>query len=177
MLYFQFELTLKPVLRSLASCCCLFVFIFLFRQVFKIEVLTSGRQHTVEKRYSEFHALHKMVSFFIFTQECTVPLYFLYLPCSLVVFRWKHLRSSAHKVSSKQHVFRGGCFWDVGFWFRDNVDEKYSSDEFLTFHGFILIVWHIMYHSRFYMALWPCWKNTTHTTTNHQLTITIIGIH
>ncbi|XP_058267187.1 sorting nexin-24 isoform X1 [Hemibagrus wyckioides] len=29
--------------------------------VFKIEVLTSGRQHTVEKRYSEFHALHKML--------------------------------------------------------------------------------------------------------------------
>uniref|UniRef100_A0A3B3QM13 Sorting nexin 24 n=1 Tax=Paramormyrops kingsleyae TaxID=1676925 RepID=A0A3B3QM13_9TELE len=27
--------------------------------VFKIEVLMSGRQHTVEKRYSEFHALHK----------------------------------------------------------------------------------------------------------------------
>jgi len=30
--------------------------------VFKIEVLMCGRQHTVEKRYSEFHALHKMVS-------------------------------------------------------------------------------------------------------------------
>ncbi|KPP65185.1 sorting nexin-24-like [Scleropages formosus] len=30
--------------------------------VFKIEVLMSGRQHTVEKRYSEFHALHKNVS-------------------------------------------------------------------------------------------------------------------
>ncbi|XP_028848096.1 sorting nexin-24 [Denticeps clupeoides] len=29
--------------------------------VFKIEVLMSGRQHTVEKRYSEFHALHKML--------------------------------------------------------------------------------------------------------------------
>ncbi|XP_056322869.1 sorting nexin-24 isoform X2 [Danio aesculapii] len=30
--------------------------------VFKIEVLMCGRQHTVEKRYSEFHALHKMSS-------------------------------------------------------------------------------------------------------------------
>lgn len=30
-------------------------------QVFKIEVLMNGRQHTVEKRYSEFHTLHKMV--------------------------------------------------------------------------------------------------------------------
>ncbi|XP_066506646.1 sorting nexin-24 [Hoplias malabaricus] len=29
--------------------------------VFKIEVLMSGRQHTVEKRYSEFHALHKVL--------------------------------------------------------------------------------------------------------------------
>ncbi|XP_051540152.1 sorting nexin-24-like isoform X5 [Myxocyprinus asiaticus] len=28
--------------------------------VFKIEVLMCGRQHTVEKRYSEFHALHNM---------------------------------------------------------------------------------------------------------------------
>ncbi|XP_059729282.1 sorting nexin-24 isoform X3 [Haemorhous mexicanus] len=27
--------------------------------VFKIEVLVSGRKHFVEKRYSEFHALHK----------------------------------------------------------------------------------------------------------------------
>uniref|UniRef100_A0AAY5KF57 PX domain-containing protein n=1 Tax=Esox lucius TaxID=8010 RepID=A0AAY5KF57_ESOLU len=29
--------------------------------VFKIEVLMNGRQHTVEKRYSEFHNLHKML--------------------------------------------------------------------------------------------------------------------
>ncbi|XP_026075289.1 sorting nexin-24-like isoform X2 [Carassius auratus] len=29
--------------------------------VFKIEVLMCGRQHTVEKRYSEFYALHKML--------------------------------------------------------------------------------------------------------------------
>lgn len=34
-----------------------------FFQVFKIDVLVNGRQHTVEKRYSEFHALHKMVRF------------------------------------------------------------------------------------------------------------------
>ncbi|CAL9683476.1 unnamed protein product [Knipowitschia caucasica] len=27
--------------------------------VFKIEVLINGRQHTIEKRYSEFHTLHK----------------------------------------------------------------------------------------------------------------------
>lgn len=30
-------------------------------QVFRIDVLMNGRQHTVEKRYSEFHTLHKMV--------------------------------------------------------------------------------------------------------------------
>lgn len=29
--------------------------------VFKIEVLINGRQHSVEKRYSEFHTLHKML--------------------------------------------------------------------------------------------------------------------
>uniref|UniRef100_A0A3Q4M387 Sorting nexin 24 n=4 Tax=Pseudocrenilabrinae TaxID=318546 RepID=A0A3Q4M387_NEOBR len=29
--------------------------------VFKIDVLMNGRQHAVEKRYSEFHALHKML--------------------------------------------------------------------------------------------------------------------
>ncbi|XP_022617852.1 sorting nexin-24 isoform X2 [Seriola dumerili] len=29
--------------------------------VFKIDVLMNGRQHTLEKRYSEFHALHKML--------------------------------------------------------------------------------------------------------------------
>ncbi|KAM4719793.1 sorting nexin-24 isoform 2-T2 [Anableps anableps] len=28
--------------------------------VFKIDVLVNGRLHSVEKRYSEFHALHKM---------------------------------------------------------------------------------------------------------------------
>ncbi|TDH02007.1 hypothetical protein EPR50_G00168600 [Perca flavescens] len=29
--------------------------------VFRIDVLMNGRQHAVEKRYSEFHALHKML--------------------------------------------------------------------------------------------------------------------
>ncbi|XP_044803755.1 sorting nexin-24 isoform X8 [Bubalus bubalis] len=31
----------------------------LVSKVFKIEVLMNGRKHFVEKRYSEFHALHK----------------------------------------------------------------------------------------------------------------------
>lgn len=31
------------------------------RQVFQVEVLYSGRRHTVPRRYSEFHALHKRV--------------------------------------------------------------------------------------------------------------------
>ncbi|NXO17610.1 SNX24 protein, partial [Oriolus oriolus] len=38
-------------------------------QVFKIEVLMSGRKHFVEKRYSEFHALHKKLKKFIRTPE------------------------------------------------------------------------------------------------------------
>ncbi|XP_055081727.1 sorting nexin-24 isoform X2 [Periophthalmus magnuspinnatus] len=29
--------------------------------VFKIEVIINGRQHTIEKRYSEFHTLHKLL--------------------------------------------------------------------------------------------------------------------
>lgn len=29
--------------------------------VFQVEVLYSGRRHTVPRRYSEFHALHKRV--------------------------------------------------------------------------------------------------------------------
>ncbi|XP_030367318.1 sorting nexin-24 isoform X1 [Strigops habroptila] len=37
--------------------------------VFKIEVLMSGRKHFVEKRYSEFHALHKKLKKFIRTPE------------------------------------------------------------------------------------------------------------
>lgn len=31
------------------------------RQVFRVEVLYHGRRHTVQRRYSEFHALHKRV--------------------------------------------------------------------------------------------------------------------
>ncbi|NXM71679.1 SNX24 protein, partial [Serilophus lunatus] len=46
----------------------LFFIIFNF-QVFKIEVLMSGRKHFVEKRYSEFHALHKKLKKFIRTPE------------------------------------------------------------------------------------------------------------
>ncbi|OPJ82197.1 sorting nexin-24 isoform A [Patagioenas fasciata monilis] len=38
-------------------------------RVFKIEVLMSGRKHFVEKRYSEFHALHKKLKKFIRTPE------------------------------------------------------------------------------------------------------------
>lgn len=40
--------------------------LFIVFQVFKIEVLMSGRKHFVEKRYSEFHAFHKkvIISFF-----------------------------------------------------------------------------------------------------------------
>lgn len=34
---------------------------FSARQVFQVEVLYSGRRHTVPRRYSEFHALHKRV--------------------------------------------------------------------------------------------------------------------
>ncbi|XP_042685461.1 sorting nexin-24 isoform X1 [Centrocercus urophasianus] len=37
--------------------------------VFKIEVLMSGRKHFVEKRYSEFHALHKKLKKCIRTPE------------------------------------------------------------------------------------------------------------
>lgn len=48
-------------------------------QVFKIEVLMSGRKHFVEKRYSEFHALHKkvIISLYIadlFYSNCFPPL-------------------------------------------------------------------------------------------------------
>uniref|UniRef100_A0A8C9DY53 Sorting nexin 22 n=1 Tax=Phocoena sinus TaxID=42100 RepID=A0A8C9DY53_PHOSS len=31
------------------------------RQVFRVEVLCHGRRHTVKRRYSEFHALHKRI--------------------------------------------------------------------------------------------------------------------
>uniref|UniRef100_A0A8C0Q5X1 Sorting nexin-2 n=1 Tax=Canis lupus familiaris TaxID=9615 RepID=A0A8C0Q5X1_CANLF len=39
------------------------------QQVFKIEVLMNGRKHFVEKRYSEFHALHKKLKKCIKTPE------------------------------------------------------------------------------------------------------------
>nr|XP_048275157.1 sorting nexin-24 isoform X1 [Myodes glareolus] len=38
-------------------------------EVFKIEVLMNGRKHFVEKRYSEFHALHKKLKKCIKTPE------------------------------------------------------------------------------------------------------------
>ncbi|XP_025288953.1 sorting nexin-24 isoform X1 [Vulpes vulpes] len=38
-------------------------------RVFKIEVLMNGRKHFVEKRYSEFHALHKKLKKCIKTPE------------------------------------------------------------------------------------------------------------
>uniref|UniRef100_A0A8C4YAD6 Sorting nexin 22 n=1 Tax=Gopherus evgoodei TaxID=1825980 RepID=A0A8C4YAD6_9SAUR len=37
-------------------------------QVFTVEVLCNGRKHTIEKRYSEFHALHKRIK-----KMCKVP--------------------------------------------------------------------------------------------------------
>uniref|UniRef100_A0A669QHW7 Sorting nexin 24 n=2 Tax=Phasianus colchicus TaxID=9054 RepID=A0A669QHW7_PHACC len=43
--------------------------LFIIFQVFKIEVLMSGRKHFVEKRYSEFHALHKKLKKCIRTPE------------------------------------------------------------------------------------------------------------
>ncbi|XP_021562206.1 sorting nexin-24 [Carlito syrichta] len=42
---------------------------FLVQWVFKIEVLMNGRKHFVEKRYSEFHALHKKLKKCIKTPE------------------------------------------------------------------------------------------------------------
>uniref|UniRef100_A0A8C3FI93 Sorting nexin 22 n=1 Tax=Chrysemys picta bellii TaxID=8478 RepID=A0A8C3FI93_CHRPI len=36
--------------------------------VFTVEVLCNGRKHTIEKRYSEFHALHKRIK-----KMCKVP--------------------------------------------------------------------------------------------------------
>ncbi|XP_075753603.1 sorting nexin-22 [Pelodiscus sinensis] len=38
------------------------------RTVFTVEVLFNGRKHTLEKRYSEFHALHKRIR-----KICKVP--------------------------------------------------------------------------------------------------------
>ncbi|KAH0619927.1 hypothetical protein JD844_014366 [Phrynosoma platyrhinos] len=38
------------------------------RTVFKVEVLCNGRRHSIEKRYSEFYALHKRIK-----KRCQVP--------------------------------------------------------------------------------------------------------
>ncbi|XP_053221882.1 sorting nexin-22 [Podarcis raffonei] len=38
------------------------------RTVFKVEILWNGRKHCIEKRYSEFHALHKRIK-----KRCRVP--------------------------------------------------------------------------------------------------------
>ncbi|NXM43755.1 SNX24 protein, partial [Gymnorhina tibicen] len=56
--------------RLLASVSNITLFFIIYNfQVFKIEVLMSGRKHFVEKRYSEFHALHKKLKKFIRTPE------------------------------------------------------------------------------------------------------------
>ncbi|TFJ98077.1 Sorting nexin-22 [Platysternon megacephalum] len=47
-----------PGMVSLALCA----------EVFTVEVLCNGRKHTIEKRYSEFHALHKRIK-----KMCKVP--------------------------------------------------------------------------------------------------------
>ncbi|NXQ80546.1 SNX24 protein, partial [Nyctibius grandis] len=49
--------------------CTNLLFVICNFQVFKIEVLMSGRKHFVEKRYSEFHALHKKLKKSIRTPE------------------------------------------------------------------------------------------------------------
>ncbi|XP_069480796.1 sorting nexin-22 isoform X2 [Ambystoma mexicanum] len=38
------------------------------RTVFKVDVLFNGRRHSLERRYSEFHALHKRIK-----KACKVP--------------------------------------------------------------------------------------------------------
>nr|XP_056722050.1 sorting nexin-22 [Euleptes europaea] len=38
------------------------------RTVFKVDVFCNGRKHSLEKRYSEFHALHKRIK-----KRCKVP--------------------------------------------------------------------------------------------------------
>ncbi|XP_072258324.1 sorting nexin-22 [Pyxicephalus adspersus] len=38
------------------------------RTVFKIDVLCNGRRHSLDRRYSEFHALHKLLK-----KTCKVP--------------------------------------------------------------------------------------------------------
>ncbi|XP_042330551.1 sorting nexin-22 [Sceloporus undulatus] len=38
------------------------------RAIFKVEILCNGRRHSIEKRYSEFYALHKRIK-----KRCQVP--------------------------------------------------------------------------------------------------------
>uniref|UniRef100_A0A8D2KVI1 Sorting nexin 22 n=1 Tax=Varanus komodoensis TaxID=61221 RepID=A0A8D2KVI1_VARKO len=37
-------------------------------QVFRVDIVCNGRKHSTEKRYSEFHALHKRIK-----KRCRVP--------------------------------------------------------------------------------------------------------
>lgn len=47
----------------------------------------NGRQHTVEKRYSEFHALHKMVSFYVvICWNALIPCW-VYVHVATVIFK------------------------------------------------------------------------------------------
>ncbi|XP_041340116.1 sorting nexin-24 isoform X2 [Pyrgilauda ruficollis] len=77
--------------------------------VFKIEVLVSGRKHFVEKRYSEFHALHKKLKKFIRTPE---------IPS-------KHVRNWVPKVLEQRRqglelylqIHTPNTLWLVGAWF------------------------------------------------------------
>ncbi|OBS79050.1 hypothetical protein A6R68_18546 [Neotoma lepida] len=41
--------------------------------VFQVEVLYSGRRHTVPRRYSEFHALHKRVRWLGLSVSTPIP--------------------------------------------------------------------------------------------------------
>lgn len=57
--------------------------------MFKIEVLMNGRKHFVEKRYSEFHALHKKVTFgfvLFLCVACGIALRLFYDPQSITVY-------------------------------------------------------------------------------------------
>ncbi|NWZ67063.1 SNX22 protein, partial [Acrocephalus arundinaceus] len=44
-------------------------------QVFRVEVLCNGQQHTVTKRYSEFQTLHKQIK-----KTCKVPYFPRHVP-------------------------------------------------------------------------------------------------
>ncbi|XP_056428612.1 sorting nexin-22 isoform X3 [Hyla sarda] len=43
-------------------------FVGIQHQVFKLDVLCNGRRHTLDRRYSEFHTLHKLLK-----KTCKVP--------------------------------------------------------------------------------------------------------